>query len=209
MTREEVFAAVRELAFPVPAWKDWREATEQQKQEHKQQNEIFDAVCEEVCQHLRHAADQDVFDVLIARACALDEPPDFGLQNIAGHLLLFSKPRCPISCIEACRIVSRSEWNLSVEEVPWYLASYFGTEVVYQSVDELEEESDVQEAKAKVTAYWGAVQYPISGLQGYMKMEKEAPRDVIGNRLSTIRDWTNILVRGPEDVLADWKPFWR
>ncbi len=213
MTREEVSAAVRELAFPVPAWRDWREATKQQKQEHQEQKQLFYTACEETCRTLRHAADQDVFDVLFARACALDESPDFGLQNIAGHLLLCSKPRCPISCPKACRIISRSDWNVSVQEVPWYLASFFGTEAVYLSMNELEQETDVQEARAAVEACWKMHTFHKGTVrqfaEWYRERQQEAPRDDVGNRLSTIRYWTDILVRGPEDILADWKPFWR
>ena len=208
MTREEISAAVCALAFPARAWGDWREATEDQKQEYKQQVRGFHASCERVCRMLRDANDPDVLDVLLTRACALDAPPDFGLQNIAEHLLLCTKPHCPISCREACRLVSRSNWNVSIEEVPWYLVSCFGTDAVFQSVSELEQESDVQEAQATVEAYWSAVSSPTKGIDEYMRREREAPRNAIGSTLDTIRYWTKIIVRG-DDVLSQWVPFWR
>jgi len=208
LTREEISAAVCALAFPAPTWGDLREATEGQKQGYKQQVRVFHASCEQVCLMLRHAHDPDVLDMLLTRACALDAPPDFGLQSIAGHLLLCTKPQYLISCREACRLVSRSNWNVSIEEVPWYLVSCFGTDAVFQSVSELEQESDVQEAQATVEAYWSAVSSPTKGIDEYMRREREAPRNAIGSRLDTIRYWIKIIVRG-DNVLGQWVPFWR
>jgi hypothetical protein len=55
----------------------------------------------------------------------------------AAWLLHRVSPKCPIPCRDAIREML-TDWDVSIEELPFYLADQFGTQQVLTTVDELE-----------------------------------------------------------------------
>jgi hypothetical protein len=66
--------------------------------------------------------------------------PRFGPQEVAGRLLMGIKPR-PREPLESIVRNSLATWDLSVEELPWYLAEKFGAKEILSTLDALETES--------------------------------------------------------------------
>ena len=66
----------------------------------------------------------------------------FNDQQIAGNLLLELQPACSMTAKEAIQR-SLHQWNRSVEELPFYLANFFGREAVLAAVDEIAKRSDL------------------------------------------------------------------
>jgi|SRR6185312_846004 len=60
-------------------------------------------------------------------------------QALAGSLLLRLRPSCPLPAREAIRNVLGG-WEVSVEELPWYLALACGEDAVWNAMAELEAE---------------------------------------------------------------------
>jgi hypothetical protein len=60
-------------------------------------------------------------------------------QALAGSLLLRLRPPCPIPTLEALRDVLGG-WEVSVEELPWYLAVACGEDAVRNAMAQLEGE---------------------------------------------------------------------
>ena len=58
-------------------------------------------------------------------------------QQVAGRLLLDLLPPCPLPLVD-CIAGVLSTWNLSVEELPWYLAKCFGADAVEDALKQLE-----------------------------------------------------------------------
>ncbi len=201
MPQEEIIQALGNLPWPRPVPGDWKDAQHQEAS--RRQAELFDDACEELCRRLRQEDAHDVFEALFSIACSRD----LGNQALPVHILLYIKTPCPLSCTEAIRHVSRSEWDLSLEEVPWYVAACFGTDAIYQSLDELEAEDDIQEFR-KVEAAWHALNSEPMSLSRYLETEKERPHHSVEARLDVIRYWTDILVRDEKGRLENWHPFW-
>src|SRR5579862_2869235 len=70
-------------------------------------------------------------------------------------LLRELSPDCPVSCEEAVRAMLPS-WDISIEEVPFYLAARFGTDRVRRAVRAIESGtlSDVQKRMLDTVLYW-------------------------------------------------------
>lgn len=60
-------------------------------------------------------------------------------QALAGSLLLRLRPPCPLPAVDAIRNVLGG-WEVSVEELPWYLALACGEDAVWKAMTELEAE---------------------------------------------------------------------
>jgi hypothetical protein len=78
-------------------------------------------------------------------------------QQYAGTLLWHVRPLCPMELRTALRGVLRN-YNLSVEELPWYFVGYFGMEPVNQALEELQT-CDMSEGEAeslRTLRYWVA-----------------------------------------------------
>jgi hypothetical protein len=60
-------------------------------------------------------------------------------QALAGTLLLRLRPPCPLAAYEAIQQVLGT-WEVSVEELPWYLAMACGEEAVWKALERLESE---------------------------------------------------------------------
>jgi hypothetical protein len=73
----------------------------------------------------------------------------------AALLLHEIKPACPISCKEALRGLF-GNWDVSIEEVPWYLRDVFGRQRVLEVVQEMlrEQLTDQQKSRLRTIGYW-------------------------------------------------------
>jgi hypothetical protein len=139
MTREKfirLFMSAREKPQP-------QDTAEQDRAEH-----FRDRVREE----LRRLSDAERFDILfpVAVKPQWDAPSYF-----AALLLRELSPACPLSCEDAVRALL-PEWDVSIEEVPFYLASRFGSARVRQAITKLEPEvaNESEKQQLKTIAYW-------------------------------------------------------
>ncbi len=76
-------------------------------------------------------------------------------QALAGSLLLRLRPPCPLAAREAIRNVLDG-WEVSVEELPWYLALACGDDAIWTAMTQLEAEplSDRQRLVLHTFRYW-------------------------------------------------------
>jgi hypothetical protein len=76
-------------------------------------------------------------------------------QELAGSLLLRLRPPCPLSPYEVIRN-ALTGWEVSVEELPWYLAIACGEDAVWEALQTLDAEPlDERERNALHTfRYW-------------------------------------------------------
>ena len=202
MTQNEISSALNAVYILRPSHGDWK------KEEYHKQQELFDQASEEFCRRIRQTDDHDSFGVLFLLACSRSEPL-YGMEAFAAHILFYLKLACPISCTDAIRRVSQSDWDVSLEEVPWYLAVSFGADKIYQILDELEQEDDVQASLADLRAWRDAHYFTGMNLAQYLEAHKAEPRADIYGRLQTVRYWLDIFVRKQEDLLTNWEPLWR
>ena len=79
---------------------------------------------------LRRAGGDEAFHALFPIA---SRGQSLGPAAGAAWLLLRVNPRCPISCLEATRELL-TDWDVSIEEVPFYLAEQFGSALVREAV---------------------------------------------------------------------------
>lgn len=78
-----------------------------------------------------------VGDALLQYWLTLRDPgTQFDAQQFVASLLFALNPTTSLSLSEI--LAGLSNWNLSVEEFPWYLAMQFGKEQVLRAVQELE-----------------------------------------------------------------------
>jgi hypothetical protein len=90
-------------------------------------------------------------DALLDYWCTLDDPDtQFEAQQFVASLLFALNP---CTSVTLSRILRRlSNWNLSVEEFPWYLATQFGEEQVLLELRILEDSlRDIAYARAAET----------------------------------------------------------
>jgi hypothetical protein len=86
-----------------------------------------------LAERLRFADSATIFHALFQFAI---HSQDLGPASPAAWLLLHVNPRCPISCHNAIQQML-SDWEVSIEEVPFYLAKQFGVATVQEKVAEL------------------------------------------------------------------------
>src|ERR1700694_4086822 len=85
-------------------------------------------------ERMRQFDDNELFRLLFPLATSGQwECP---LAYSAALLLHQIKPACPVSCKEALRGLF-GNWDVSIEEVPWYLRDVFGRQRVLQVIAEL------------------------------------------------------------------------
>ncbi|MBW8873617.1 MAG: hypothetical protein JF614_01520 [Acidobacteria bacterium] len=79
----------------------------------------------------------------------------FPHQALAGSLLLCLRPPCPLPACEAIRGVLLS-WEVSIEELPWYLALTCGEDTVWNAIAQLDAEplSDRERLVLHAFRYW-------------------------------------------------------
>jgi hypothetical protein len=76
-------------------------------------------------------------------------------QALAGSLLLRLRPPCPLPACEAIRNILGG-WEVSVEELPWYLALACGEDEVWRAMTQLEAEplDDRKRLALHTFRYW-------------------------------------------------------
>ena len=89
---------------------------------------------------------------------------DCGPAAPAAWLLRRVNPKCPISCREAVQEML-TDWDVSIEEVPFYLAEQFGVAEVLATLDELSPTVSGQRPPALI----GTIRY---WLGCYQEMQK-------------------------------------
>ncbi len=101
--------------------------------------------------------DAFLFDVLFGVFTEPSEPVQhYHNQEVCGRYLCALRPPCHLPLKVALRD-SLPRWNLSVEQLPWYLWQVFGREAVLQALQEIEAEDSLSEAhRTGITTcrYW-------------------------------------------------------
>jgi hypothetical protein len=91
---------------------------------------------------------------------AISNDPDrtFDEQGLAGYLLWHCAYSCPTPPQNVILAVLDG-WNLSVEELPWYLCREFGSDVVMNCSSSLLADSQVDRHRRalETLAYWSRV----------------------------------------------------
>jgi hypothetical protein len=84
-----------------------------------------------------------------------DPDASFNEQELAGYLLWHGPHIYPVSPSDVIR-ASLHGWNLSVEELPWYMCRVAGIEAVSASIERLlcESPSPAEEKALKAMAFW-------------------------------------------------------
>lgn len=80
-------------------------------------------------------------------------------QSLGGHVLISALTlyelniECPLSPQEAIGQMCL-DWDISLEEVPWYLANQFSKGVILELTDTLNFKTEDQNTRLKTIAYW-------------------------------------------------------
>jgi len=79
----------------------------------------------------------------------------FERQQLAGTILLKLSPACPLG-LDGVVYAVPHYWDLSVEELPWYLCNIFGKEVVQHFLEELipDVQNDQLQRSFKTMLFW-------------------------------------------------------
>src|SRR5262245_21884766 len=134
MTRDEIIAAMREANL------------------NRQREQLYE--------RLRAMDDTEVFHALFPiPADAQWHGPAFD----AACLLFVVKPACPVPCKDAIRVMLPN-WDISIEEVPWYLAGRFGKHDILRAIEELGEEplSYEQRVRLSTVLYWANIFFSLT-----------------------------------------------
>jgi hypothetical protein len=134
MTQEEFMAAIA-----IPAGQSLRE---------------HDDVLARAGEELRALPDEQQFQILFPIALKSQNHGNFPVLD-AATLLHRLSPECPISCEDAVQALL-PEWDISIEQVPFYLAARFGPARIFQAVASLEQEvtEKTQKVNLDAVAYW-------------------------------------------------------
>lgn len=124
---------------------------------------------DELTDSVREATRADSWPALVERLRLLDEDEvfrllfplatsaqwDCPLAYSAALLLYQVKPTCPIPCEEAVKGLF-GNWDVSIEEVPWYLGDVFGRQRVLEVVARLLQEplTDLELRRRRTIGYW-------------------------------------------------------
>ncbi len=167
---------------------------------YQHQRSAYSDRCLELCAQLHQSKDQDVFEALFSYACLRPTPPDAS-PDFASQLLFTIRPACPIPCREAIGTVVNSDWDVSIEELPWYIAHTFGPEAVYRVLEELEQVESVQESR-KAHKEWVTAQ-PLD-------RRHHGPAPLPGSEviLDAFRWWVDAFVARQQIIMIEWKPCW-
>ena len=213
VTYEEMLSAFDTLAIAWPIAEEWKDKS---KAEYKAMHLAFGRRCEDFCERVRRADGSTTFGMLFPLACSsrLGLPGEaqdwkhFGRPSLAAHLLFYLKPPCPLSCTDALRFVAGSSWDVSLEEVAWYLAVCFGNDTMHRCLNEMEATDDIQKERA-VRAAWHDSNSHRTTFADLKEIWQETPPGEMISGLDTLRYWLNIFVSRQEDILKEWRPFWQ
>jgi len=113
-----------------------------------------DDVLARVGEQLRALPDEQQFRILFPLAVKSQYHGDFPVLD-AAILLEKLSPECPISCEDAVSALL-PEWDVSIEQVAFYLAARFGPARVYQAIASLEREvtDESRGGNLEAISYW-------------------------------------------------------
>ena len=82
-----------------------------------------------------------------------------GPVAFSAYALHNLNPPCSIAAEDAFKMLIDNEWDISIEEVPWYLTNQFGSERVNQCVQQLQRVMIDDEAcvRLRTILYWSAL----------------------------------------------------
>lgn len=82
-----------------------------------------------------------------------------GPVAFCAYTLYNLNPTCAIAAEDAIQMLIGNEWDVSIEEVPWYLTNQFGLECVNRCVQELQRITTDEEAcvRLRTILYWSAL----------------------------------------------------
>ena len=86
-----------------------------------------------------------------------------GVENgpvaFSAYALYNLNPPCAIAAEDAIQKLIGNEWDISIEEVPWYLTNQFGPECVNRCVQGLQRIMTEEEAcvRLRTILYWSAL----------------------------------------------------
>jgi hypothetical protein len=126
-----------------------------------------------LCERLRQSDDAEVFRALFPIAT---DAQRHGPAYDAACLLFAVKPACPIPCKDAVRGLLPN-WDISIEEVPWYLAGQFGKETIRQAIEDLNKEPLGHEHRVRLgtVLYWADTFFALAPEQ-LQELERRAVR---------------------------------
>ncbi|WP_299678809.1 hypothetical protein [uncultured Dokdonia sp.] len=61
---------------------------------------------------------------------------------------------CPLSLKSSIHQITESEWDISIEEVPWYLVNQFSKEAIIALLKKIDFKTQDQKIKLQTIAYW-------------------------------------------------------
>lgn len=95
-----------------------------------------------------------VFDTLFPISIRPQGGPN-GPVAFSAHALHALNPPCLIELSTAIAMLAEN-WDVSIEQVPWYLANQFGAEELYRCIDNaLETETDeIAHKRLEIARYW-------------------------------------------------------
>jgi hypothetical protein len=74
-------------------------------------------------------------------------------QEYAGRLLLRLKPAPPHDATTTIRLLL-SNWDVSVEQVPWYLEATIGRDALLERLSEMQRRSELTEDRSETVRFW-------------------------------------------------------
>lgn len=100
---------------------------------------------------------RSLYDLLMP--IAIESARD-GAHIIAARALVELQPECPDGCETVLRTISRSKWDLSLREVPFYLVAEFGKWRLLQEVAQLTALGSLEkqeQVRVEGIAYWASM----------------------------------------------------
>jgi len=73
---------------------------------------------------------------------------------LSALTLYKSNMNCPLSLKSSIHQIIESEWDISIEEVPWYLVNQFSKEAIIALLKEIDFKTQDQKIKLQTIAYW-------------------------------------------------------
>jgi hypothetical protein len=113
-----------------------------------------DDVVAGVGEKLRQLLDEQQFQILFPIAVKSQSHGDFPVLD-AAILLHRLSPECPVSC-ENAMMALLPEWDVSIEQVVFYLAARFGSERVREAICNVERQvtSERDKTTLRTIVYW-------------------------------------------------------
>lgn len=79
-----------------------------------------------------------------------------GPVAFSAYMIHALNPPCPLTPVAALAEMLQHEWDISIEEVPWYLANQFGADEIQKCItDALDHQTDESDrTRLRAVRYW-------------------------------------------------------